>query len=159
MTLENFREFLPLVQTVGVIAALTFTAFEVRGRKRELRFRNYLDAISGSLDLSKLMINSSDLHALYDYSPKDLNKSYGDLSAGERARVHYCDLIIALCETVWVANEEGWITPDEWKYWRTWAEQLAQSADFRWTVQWVKDDYDPEFIRELSAVMKMVHSA
>ena len=142
---------LSLVQTVGVIAALLFTGYEVCTRKREQRFRNYLDAISGSVDLAKLMVQNTDLHALYEYSSEESNKTYQDLTPAEKARVHYCDLIIALCETVWVADREGWLPDDEWLYWKTWTDQLRRSKDFRWTVRWVKDDYDKDFLTELGA--------
>jgi hypothetical protein len=54
--------------------------------------------------------------------------------------------IIARCETIWFASEEGWIPKDEWRYWKTWVRQLGGSPDFRWTVDWVAGDYSEEFI-------------
>ncbi len=140
---------LSLAQTVGVISALLFAGYEFRNHRQEQRFRNYLDSIAHSVDVAKLMVENADLHALYEYTTEELTKSYGELYPAEKARVHYCDLIIALCETVWLAGREGWLSKDEWPYWKTWVDQLQGSKDFRWTVRWVRDDYDPDFLAEL----------
>ena len=138
-----------ILQTVAVVAALLFTAWEIRARTREQKFRNYLDAISGSVDLAKLMVERQELHAIYDYSKTDITRNYNQLSPDEKARAHYCDTIIALCETVWLASQEGWLSKDEWPYWKRWTDQLSQSAIFRWTLNWVQDDYDEEFLSAL----------
>ena len=138
-----------ILQTAAVVAALMFTGWEIRSRAREQKFRNYLDAISRSVDLAKLMVERAELHGIYDYSSEDVDKCYGDLSPEEKARVNYCDMLIALCETVWLAGEQGWLSKDEWPYWQKWAHQLNQSAEFRWTLQWVKDDYDAAFLASL----------
>jgi len=141
---------LDVIQTIGVVAALVFAAWEIRARVREQRFRNYLDSISGFVDLGKLMVENPDLHALYEYSTIDWEKKeYEELSPREKALVHYCDTIIALCETVWVAGIEGWVPKDEWPYWKRWTDQLNNSPAFRWTLNWVQDDYAEEFIADL----------
>jgi hypothetical protein len=62
------------------------------------------------------------------------------------ARVHYCASIIALCETVWLAGEEGWIAKDEWVYWKRWLDELKRSPEFRWTVLWLRSEYDEKFL-------------
>lgn len=134
------------VQTIGVLVAMGVTAFEIRARRKEQHFRNYLDGIGGFIDDTKLLVEHKELHALYEYSPDDIAASYAELSDDQTARAHYCDSIIARCETVWLASEEGWLPKDEWRYWRTWVRQLARSPDFRWTVDWVAEDYAEEFI-------------
>jgi hypothetical protein len=37
----------------------------------------------------------------------------------------------------------------EWRYWRSWVQQLGGSAEFRWTVKWVADDYTERFIEAI----------
>jgi hypothetical protein len=138
-----------ILQTVAVVAALLFTGWEMRARRREQRFRNYLDAISGFVNLATLMVEKKELHAIYEYSDRDIKKTYDQLSSDEKARVHYCDTIIALCETVWLAAQEGWLSKDEWSYWKLWTDQLNKSAEFRWTLDWVRGDYDEEFRKVL----------
>lgn len=139
-----------IIQTVAIVVALLFTAWEIRARTREQRFSNYVTAISGSVDLAKLIVENPQLHALYDYSAADWgNRDYAHLNSTERAMVLYCDLIIALCETVWLGHSEGHVAEDEWSYWQTWAHELNQSPAFRWTLEWVKRDYDPEFLASL----------
>ncbi len=145
----NESNWTDILQTVAVVAALFFTSWEIRARVREQRLRNYLDAIHGYIDLAKLMIEKPELHALYEYSSEELIKTYEQLSSEEKMRVHYCDTIIALCETVWRANQEGWVSKNEWLYWRRWAHDLYSSREFRWTLRWVEGDYDENFIAAL----------
>jgi hypothetical protein len=140
-----------VVQSIGVIAALLFTGWEMRTRAREQKYRNYLDAVSGFVNLASLMVERPSLQAIYEYSPNDLAKTYEQLSPEERAQVNYCDAMIALCETVWVASEKGWLAEDEWLYWRSWAHELNGSPVFRWTLAWVRTDYDEGFVDELKA--------
>ena len=141
-----------VIQTIAVIGALFFTGMEFRNRAREQRFRNYLDSISGFVELGVLMIERSELHALYEYSDRDIDATYAELTQEQKARVHYCDTIIALCETVWLAGEEGWVSESEWPYWQRWLEELKQSPDFRWTVRWLSGnrEYDEKFLASLS---------
>jgi len=134
------------VQTVGVLVALAITSYEIRARRREQHFRNYLDGIVGFIDDTKLLVENKELHALYNYSPVEITAAYPELSDEQRSRVHYCDSIIARCETAWIAAKEAWVPRDEWRYWKTWVHQLGGSPDFRWTVNWVADDYSEEFI-------------
>jgi hypothetical protein len=139
-----------ILQGIGIVAALFFTGWEIRVRAREQKLRNYMDAISGSVDLAKLMVENPHLHALYEYSPGDWGKmTYDQLTSEEKARVLYCDLIVALCETVWLAAQEGFLSEDEWPYWQRWAHELNQAPAFRWALNWVKDDYDPDFLSEM----------
>jgi hypothetical protein len=145
----NANLILSWAQTLGVVAALLFTAYELHSRTREQKFRNYVDATSGALDLARLMVENKDLQALYTDSPDDSSKTYNDLTPDEKTRVLYCDLVIALCETVWVASKEGWLPKDEWQYWQVWVDWLKKSKDFRWTLRWDKNDYDPEFLKDL----------
>jgi hypothetical protein len=137
------------IQAAGVMAALVFTALEVRSRKKEQQFSNYLAGIGGFIDDTRLLVENKNLQGLYDYSREDLRETYHELSEVQRTRVHYCDLILARCETVWVAAREGWIPEREWIYWRSWLAQLGGSPEFRWTLQWVTGDYTPEFIDEV----------
>ena len=140
-----------IAQTLAVLAALFFTGWEFRTRAREQKFRNYLDGISGFVSLAAIMVEKAELHGLYDYSSDDLAKTYEQLSPAQRARVHYCDTIIALCETVWLAANERWLPTDEWAYWKRWAHDLNGSPEFRWTLRWVEGEYDEAFIGELRA--------
>lgn len=100
---------LQILQTVGVIGALVFADWGFFASARELRFQNYLSAMSGFVDLQKMMIEKQELHSLYEYSEKDLEKGkYEEMSQDEKTLIHYCDTIIALCETVWRAYQEKW---------------------------------------------------
>jgi hypothetical protein len=138
------------VQSIGVIAALAFAGYELYQRNREQKFRNYLDYMGVFFDATKLLVENKDLHPLYSYSLADLPAaSYDELSPEQRSRVHYCDVVIGLCETVWVANQEGWLDKTEWPYTQMWLLQLGQSPDFRWTVDWVTGDYSEDFMREV----------
>lgn len=149
----NDPSWTDIIQTIAIIAALIFTAYEMRARTREQRFANYLTAIAGSVDLAKLMVEHRELHAVYEYSPTDWPVTeYQKLTPEQKSMVHYCDQTIALCETVWLAAREGWVSPDEWHYWKVWADQLNQSPAFRWTLQWVRTDYDPQFISEVQGL-------
>jgi hypothetical protein len=123
----------------------------MRARAREQKFRNYLDAISGFVNLASLIVETPSLQVIYKYSSNDLTKKYEDLSSDERAQVHYCDAMIALCETVWLASEKGWLSEDEWLYWKRWAHELNGSPVFRWTLNWVSNDYDATFLSALKA--------
>ena len=143
-----------ILQTVAVVAALLFTAWEMRARVREQRFRNYLDAISGFLNLSNLIIEKPEIHALYEYSKQDLTRTYEQMSSEEKTRVHYCDTLIALCETVWYASEEKWVPEDEWFYWKRWANDLCGSPYFRWTLSWVEGEYDAKFLAALRSASR-----
>ena len=137
-------------QTVGVLAALVFTGYELRRRTREQRFRNYLDHMEVFFDATKLLVENKELHSLYNYSITNIPaSSYDELTPDQKSRVHYCDIVIGICETVWVADRERWIAKTEWPYVRDWIRQLGQSPDFRWTVDWVKEDYSAEFLDEV----------
>ncbi|HYU09141.1 MAG TPA: hypothetical protein VEK77_07170 [Gemmatimonadales bacterium] len=138
-----------VAQTLAVLAALFFTGWEFRARAREQKFRNYLDGISGFVNLAAIMVEKAELQGLYDYTSEELTRNYQQLSAAQRARVHYCDTIIALCETVWLAANEKWLPADEWGYWKRWAHDLNGSPEFRWTLRWVEEEYDKTFISEL----------
>lgn len=139
-----------IIQTVAVVLALLFTGLEMRSRVLELRFSNYLNAMSGFVDLGRLMVEQPVLHSIYDYSTKGyIGRAYAELTADQRCCVHYCDALIALCETVWVASEEHWISGNEWTYWKDWVAQLHHSECFVWTVDWVAADYDPKFIQAI----------
>ena len=73
----NAAAILNWVQTVGVLAALTFTGYQLYRRNREQRFRNYLDHMVTFFDATKLLVENKDLHPLYDYSRVDIKaKSY-----------------------------------------------------------------------------------
>jgi hypothetical protein len=138
------------IQTIGVIGALGFTGFEVYRSNRAQRFRNYLDHMTVFFDATKLLVENKDLHALYEYSPVDITaQSYDDLTADQKSRVHYCDILVGLCETVWVANQQRWLEDTEWPFIQNWIFQLGHSADFRWTVDWVCEDYSDDFMREV----------
>ena len=145
----NAPTWTDIIQTIAVVGALLYTAFEVRSRRKELRFRNYLDAISGFVELAKLMVEKPELQALYAYSKDDITSDYQSLTPEQKARINYCDSIIALCETIWLADREKWLDGDEWPYWKKWLVELNQSAEFRWAVEWVKGDYAPDFINEI----------
>ncbi len=147
----NQANWTDILQSLGVIAALFFTGLEIRARTREQRFRNYLDGIAGFVQFARLMVEKPQLHALYQYSAKELNKTYEQLTVEEKARVHYCDSIIALCETVWLATEEGWLPKDEWLYWKRWAVDLNGSREFRWTLKWVANEYDEQFLDQMKS--------
>ena len=111
----NTPSWTDILQTVAIVAALLFTGWELRSRSRELKFRNYLDGISGFVDLAKLMVENQHLQSLYDYSQADWHEeAYSTLTPDRRALAHYCDALIALCETIWLASKEGWIPKDEW---------------------------------------------
>ncbi len=145
----DWTMILSLIQSIGVMTALVFTAYEMHSRRKEQQFRNYLDGIAGFVNDTKLLIENTALQGLYNYTTEDIMQAYEDLSDAQKARVHYCDSIIARCETVWLASEKGWVAKDEWRYWRTWIRQLGGSAEFRWTVDWVADDYAEDFIMQV----------
>ena len=145
-----------VIQSVGVIAALLFTGWEMHKRTREQRFQNYLTGMGGFFELARLMVEKPELHSLYEYSAADLTKTYEQLSPDERAKVHYCDTVIALCETVWLAGHEGWLAEDEWPFWKEWAKDLSGSPYFRWTVKWVEGEYDATFLAALRAHQEKV---
>ncbi len=138
-----------VIQSVGVIAALLFTGWEMHKRTREQKFASYVAGMSGFVDLARLMVEKPELQSLYEYSPTDLTKTYEQLSPDERAKVHYCDTLIALCETVWLAGREGWLAQDEWPFWQRWAKDLNGSPYFRWTLAWVAGEYDGAFLAAL----------
>jgi len=138
-----------LIQTVGVIAALAFTGYEVYSRKAEQQFRNYLDGISGFRDLTRMIVEREELQCLYDYTATDYCDPYKNLSDKKKTLVNFCDLIICLCESIWVAREKGWLPDDEWGYWDRWIRQLTRSQDFRWAVRWNEGDYDESFMNYL----------
>jgi hypothetical protein len=96
-----------LIQSVGVIAALLFTSWEMYSRRREQRFQSYLTGMTSFVDLARLMIERPELHDLYQDSDTNLTKTYEQMSPQEKAKIHYCDTIIALCETVWLGVREG----------------------------------------------------
>jgi hypothetical protein len=146
----NNPNWTDIIQTVAIVLAILFTGLEIRAKRQQEKRRNYLDAISGFMNLETLMIERKELQALYEYSDKDIKKTYEQLSLDEKARVHYCDTIIALCETVWVAEQAGWLEKDEWPYWKRWTNQLNKSAEFRWTLDWVRGDYDEDFLSDLA---------
>ena len=138
------------IQALGVIAALCVTGYQVCRQRRELKYRNYLDGVNDCLDLMKMMVANHDLHPLYDENTvADLPAAFGELTAQQKSLVYYCDAIIFLCERVWVSQQEGCLAKDEWSYWRKWIHRLNESPYFRWTVVWVEDDYEPDFIAEL----------
>jgi hypothetical protein len=139
-----------VIQSVGVMAALLFTASEMWRRRHEQRFQNYLMGIGRFADLARLIVERPELRGLYDYVDVGLPESYANLTPDDKAKVNYCDAVIALCETVWLASEEGWVAEDEWKYWRAWAIELRQSPYFRWSLKWVGDDYDKRFLALLA---------
>jgi len=85
----DYPSILSWIQSGGVIAALVFTAYEVRARKRALNFRNYLDGIGGFIQDTKLLVENKDLQALYCYSLDDIDSTYEHLSEAQRSRVHY----------------------------------------------------------------------
>ena len=47
-----------------------------------------------------MMTEMPELHDLCPQSKEVLEKPYEQMDEGERTRIHYCDSIIALCETV-----------------------------------------------------------
>ena len=142
-----------VVQTVAIVAALLFTAWELRSRTLELRYRNYLDAISGSVDLAKLLVENTNLHAIFEYSNIDwTERSYAELTPDKKAMVHYCDLYVAHCETVWLAAEEGWVPNDEWPHWQADLHRLNRSPAFRWTLGWIQEDYDQTFLSDITVL-------
>jgi hypothetical protein len=108
------------------------------------------------MDLSKTMMERTELQeigkAIYgQHSDDDLPCRFSELSSDQKARVIYCDLIIALCETVWVAHKKRWLPRDEWPYWRAWAHLLTASPDFRWALKWAKagESYAKRFLQEI----------
>jgi hypothetical protein len=121
-------------------------------RSREQKFQNYVSAIGGFVELARLMVERPELHGLYEDSPEELTKTYEQLSPEERAKVLYCDTIIALCETVWRATQERRLPHDEWAFWQRWARGLNGSPYFRWTLRkFVEGEYIPSFLAALVA--------
>jgi hypothetical protein len=149
MIMLSWTEIFQGMAVIIALAALLYSAWQNKRRAEQQKFQNYLHGMSEYLDLAKIMIERPELHSIYDYSSQDLDRSYHCLSSEEKARVYYCNTIIALFETVWVANKKGWLSKDEWPYWLAWARQLNQSAEFRWTLEWVKGDYDGDFLQEI----------
>lgn len=98
------------------------------------------------------MIEKPALHALYEFSKDDLGKSYEDMNQDERALVHYCDMLIALLETVWYAAQKKWIPEDEWNYWKKWAHKLHNSPYLRWSLKWADGKYHESFLESLKPV-------
>jgi len=129
---------------------LFFTAYEVRQRRKQDRFGHYVRFLSTYAESIKLLVEHRDLHALYEYSSEDCLKTYPELTPEEKSRAHYCDLLIALSEMVWLGTEEGLLAKDEWEYWRDWLIDLHKSRDFRWTLKWTRQDYAEEFISQLN---------
>lgn len=144
------------IQSVGIVGGLMFaasglffTAYEVRQRRKQDRFDHYVRFLSTYAESIKLLVERPDLHALYEYSSEDCLKTYKELTPEEKSRAHYCDLLIALSEMVWLATEKNLVEKDEWEYWRSWLIDLQGSRDFRWTLKWTQRDYAEEFIAEL----------
>jgi hypothetical protein len=144
-----YTEWAGAVQAVGVIAALLFTGYEFRARAKEQRFRNYLDAMAGFAETQVLMVQTPVLQALYEANAEDITAEYSELSPEQKTRVHYCDTLLGLSETVWVAHKKGWVDGDEWPYWERWLVHLHKSPEFRWTLSWVKTEYDHEFVLKI----------
>jgi hypothetical protein len=142
-------EWADTIQAVGVIAALLFTGYEFRARAKEQRFKNYLDAMASFAETQVLMVQTPVLHALYEANAQDITAEYSELSPEQKIRVHYCDTLLGLFETVWVAHKKGWIDGDEWPYWERWLVHLHKSPEFRWTLSWVKTEYDHEFVQHI----------
>jgi len=140
-----------VLQSIGVIAALGFTGWEMRQRSREQKFQNYFASISAFVELARMMVEKPELQGLYTYSAVDLTKPYEEMSSDERSMVHYCDTVLALCETVWLATREKWLANDEWPFWQRWTRDLNRSPYFRWTLAWVDGEYDPAFLATLQS--------
>ena len=145
---------LNVVQSVGVIVALAFTSVEMRRGARSKRYETYSSSIAQYGELARLMLERPELQDLYKYSPDEWRKSYGDLKPNELTCVFYCDAAIGLCEAVWLAGEEQQVADDEWRFWTQWIRDLAGSPHFRWTLTWVCDDYDKEFLADLREIVE-----
>lgn len=48
-----------------------------------------------SFEDTRLLVKNQALRDLYNYSQQDINEEYKGLSDAQKARVHYCDSIIA----------------------------------------------------------------
>ena len=142
-------EWADTIQAAGVIAALLFAGYELHIHTREQRYKNYLDAMAGFAAAQVLMIQTPALHALYEANAKDITAEYAELSLEQKTRVHYCDTLLGLCETVWMAHRKGWIDKSEWPDWERWLMHLHQSPEFRWTLAWVASQYDEDFVRQI----------
>lgn len=94
-----------------------------------------------------MAIGNPQLHALYEYSGEDLRIEYADLAPAQKARVLYCCAVLSICERVWVVRREGRVSEKEWPCWTMWLQQLWQSKDFRWAVDWTKSNFDHEFMQ------------
>jgi hypothetical protein len=140
-----------IVQSIAVIGALSISAYETWARRREQRFHTYQVLSAEGGDLEKMLVVNPQLHALYDYSDKDIELDYDELPEADKACVMYCTCILSLCERVWVATREKQVATIEWPYWAAWLAQLWQSKHFRWTIEWVKDNFDREFMDEVQA--------
>jgi hypothetical protein len=141
--------------TYGILRAnralLTQMREEHRVAVRAQRFQTYAARITSFIDLARLMIEHPELHDLYQNSRCD-NKSYDDMSPSERSKIHYCDAVIALCETVWRARKEQQVEEDEWGFWRQWALGLAGSSYFVQAIKWAREgrEYEETFLTALA---------
>jgi hypothetical protein len=147
-----------VLQTLAVVGALIFTGWQIRAGVHEQKLQTYFYATSGSRNLSALMVENPELHAIYEYSQRNLTKKYKEMSAEDKARIHYCDALIALFETVWVASQEEGAFEDEWEYWRRWAHGLNGSPYFRWMLEEAKrhEEYDKIFLNDISVSAKQL---
>ena len=149
MGVHGWVEITQLLANVAVLVGVIVAVGQLVQQTRQLRFRNYLSAVSGSADLARQMVERPELHDIYAYSGDDIDGDYRALSTEQRARVHYCDALLSLCETVWYAGSDGWLPEDEWEYWRAWLKQLNGCPEFRWALKWTEGDYDHDFIKSL----------
>jgi hypothetical protein len=109
--------------------------------------------MSGFSETQILMIQMPVLQALYDADPVDIVADYSGLTPDQRARVHYCDTLLGLCETVWVGHRKGRLDVKEWPQWGRWLVTLHRAPEFRWTLAWVEGAYEPEFIRAIRSAV------
>ena len=155
----NIKELIETAETIAVIFAALFTMYEVRRWIHDSRFRNYFDAIAGFVSINQIMLEKAELHRLYDGSPEDLTKGYGDMSREERNLIHYCDMLIALCEAVWRGSRRKLMYENEWEYWGHWIRELHKSPYWRKALEWDEDQYDKDFIRAVRSLSESVTSS